>query len=107
MNRAAEAAEKFGDRVGVYNFRFVKPLDTETLDYVATHYTQIYTAEDGILQGGFGSAVAEYFADKGYTIPIHRFGIDNQFVTHGKPDELYHLLGLDAEGIRAQIIGKE
>ena len=83
-----------------YDMRSVKPLDTETLDYVATHFDQIFTAEDGLLQGGFGSAVAEYFADKGYTTRIHRFGIDDRFVPHGKPEELYHMLGLDAEGIR-------
>ena len=87
-----------------YDMRSVKPLDTETLDYVAAHYKQIYTAEDGMLEGGFGSAVAEYFLDKGYTNAIRRFGIPGQFVTHGKPDELYHLLGLDAEGIRKQLL---
>lgn len=86
-----------------YDMRAVKPLDTDTLDYVATHFSRIYTAEDGMLQGGFGSAVMEYCADKGYNVPIQRFGVDNQFVTHGKPEELYHMLGLDAESIRQQI----
>ena len=87
-----------------YDMRSVKPLDTDTLDYIAAHYKQIYTAEDGMLEGGFGSAVVEYFADKGYSNAIHRFGVPGQFVTHGKPDELYHMLGLDAEGIRSVLI---
>lgn len=87
-----------------YDMRSVKPLDTDTLDYIAAHYKQIYTAEDGMLEGGFGSAVVEYFADKGYSNAIHRFGVPGQFVTHGKPDELYHMLGLDAEGIRNVLI---
>lgn len=87
-----------------YDMRSVKPLDTDTLDYIAAHYKHIYTAEDGMLEGGFGSAVVEYFADKGYSNAIHRFGVPGQFVTHGKPDELYHMLGLDAEGIRSVLI---
>ena len=87
-----------------YDMRSVKPLDTDTLDYIAAHYKQIYTAEDGMLEGGFGSAVVEYFADKGYSNAIHRFGVPGQFVTHGKPNELYHMLGLDAEGIRSVLI---
>lgn len=86
-----------------YDMRSVAPLDTDTLDYVATHYPLIYTAEDGMLQGGFGSAVLEYLADKGYQVPVRRFGVDGQFVTHGKPEELYHMLGLDAETIRKQV----
>lgn len=87
-----------------YDMRSVKPLDTDTLDYIAAHYKHIYTAEDGMLEGGFGSAVVEYFADKGYSNAIQRFGVPGQFVTHGKPDELYHMLGLDAEGIRSVLI---
>lgn len=89
--------------VAHYDMRAIKPLDTKTLDRIAAEYKTVYTAEDGILEGGFGSAVAEYFIDKGYTNTIRRMGISNRFVTHGKPDELYHLLGLDAEGIRKQL----
>lgn len=100
VHRAIEGLD-----IAHYDMRSVKPLDTDTLDYIAAHYTQIYTAEDGMLEGGFGSAVVEYFADKGYTNTIRRFGIPGQFVTHGKPDELYHMLGLDAEGIRKELEG--
>ena len=100
VHRAIEGLD-----IAHYDMRSVKPLDTDTLDYIAAHYTQIYTAEDGMLEGGFGSAVVEYFADKGYTNAIRRFGISGQFVTHGKPDELYHMLGLDAEGIRKELEG--
>ena len=100
-NTVAKAVE--GLDIAHYDMRAVKPLDTATLDEIAARYPVIYTAEDGILQGGFGSAVLEYFADHNYTNSIHRFGIDNRFVTHGKPEELYQLLGLDAETIRKQI----
>ena len=101
-NTVHEAIE--GLDIAHYDMRSVKPLDTDTLDYIAAHYKHIYTAEDGMLEGGFGSAVVEYFADKGYSNAIHRFGVPGQFVTHGKPDELYHMLGLDAEGIRSVLI---
>jgi len=100
-NTVREALQ--GTDIAHYDMRSVKPLDTETLDRLAARYDTVYTAEDGMLQGGFGSAVAEYFLDRGYEAHIRRFGIDNRFVPHGKPEELYHLLGLDAEGIRKQI----
>ena len=100
-NAVAEAVE--GLDIAHYDMRAVKPLDTATLDDIAARYQTIYTAEDGILQGGFGSAVLEYFADYQYDNHIHRFGIDDRFVTHGKPEELYQLLGLDAESIRKKI----
>ena len=101
-NAVQEAIE--GLDIAHYDMRAAKPLDTDTLDYVAAHFDTIYTAEDGILQGGFGSAVIEYLTDMGHNKQIHRFGIDNQFVTHGKPEELYHLLHLDAEGIRESVL---
>ena len=101
-NTVAKALE--GLDIAHYDMRAVKPLDTKTLDDIAAKYQTVYTAEDGVLQGGFGSAVAEYFADKGYTCTIRRFGLPDRFVTHGKPDELYHMLGLDAEGIRKELI---
>ena len=86
-----------------YDMRWLKPLDTAILDEAA-QYPVVYTAEDGILKGGLGSAVAEYFAAKGYTSKIVMIGVNDQFVEHGTPDELYHMLGMDAEGIRATIM---
>lgn len=87
-----------------YDMRSAEPLDTDTLDYVAAHFHHIFTAEDGMLRGGFGSAVVEYFADHGYSNSILRFGVPDIFVTHGTPDELYHMLNLDPESIRNKII---
>ena len=88
-----------------YDMRWVKPLDTELLDKLAKEgVRRIITVEDGILAGGFGSAVAEYIADKEYDIEIKRLGVDDRFVEHGSTKELYHLLGLDAEGIRRSAI---
>jgi 1-deoxy-D-xylulose-5-phosphate synthase len=83
--------------------RFVKPLDEETLHHICQTYKRIVTVEDGVLQGGFGSAVLEFMADNGYSLPVKRVGIPNQFVEHGSPAELYHMLGMDAAGIAKAI----
>ena len=104
----AEAQPDFmseANKVGIYNMRFVKPLDEETLHHICQTYKRIITVEDGVLQGGFGSAVLEFMADNGYNLPVKRIGIPNQFVEHGSPAELYHMLGMDAEGIAKAIEG--
>ena len=79
--------------------RFLKPLDTGIMEEVANKYDRIITIEDGALNGGFGSAVLEWLADNGYAKKVIRLGIPDTFVEHGKPSELYHIVGLDTEGI--------
>jgi len=82
------------------NMRFVKPLDGELLDAVAARFTRVLTLEDNVVSGGFGSAVAEYYAAKettGVHIRIH--GVPDRFIDHGSPADLHKELGLDAEGI--------
>lgn len=97
---------EFRNTIGIYNMRFVKPLDEELLHHVCKRYKRIVTIEDGVLQGGFGSAVLEFIADNGYNLPVKRIGIPNQFVEHGSPAELYHMLGMDAEGIAKAVKGE-
>ena len=82
-----------------WNMLWLKPIDTEILDYVGTHFERVVTVEDGQISGGLGSAVLEYFADKGYTPRVKRLGIRDSFVEHGSTKELYHMLHLDKEGI--------
>lgn len=101
-NTVMKAVESLGadaDAVGVYDMRFIKPLDTALLDEVFKNYKSIVTVEDGSLKGGFGSAVLEYMADTGYSLPVKRVGIPDNFVEHGTPAELYNMLGMDVEGI--------
>ena len=108
-NTVAEAIESLESRVksqksrvesfAHYDMRWLKPIDTEILDYVGTHFKKVVTVEDGVISGGLGSAVLEYFADKGYDAHVTRLGINNQFVEHGSTKELYHMLHLDTEGI--------
>ena len=88
-----------GERFAHYDMRWLKPIDTDILDYVGTHFKKVVTVEDGVISGGLGSAVLEYFADKGYEVQVKRLGVNDQFVEHGSTKELYHMLHLDKEGI--------
>lgn len=82
-----------------YDMRFVKPLDTELLDEIMQKFEYIITIEDGVIQGGFGSAILEYMAEKGYRNKIKMLGIPDKFIEHGTPDELYKECGIDSNGI--------
>ena len=107
-NPAARAIESIENEQNIsiahYDMRFVKPLDTELLNEIAKKFKKIITIEDGTIKGGFGSAILEYFADNQTDIKIKRFGIPDIFVEHGLPEELYHKLELDAEGIKKNIL---
>ena len=85
-----------------YDMRFLKPLDTDILKQVS-ECDIIFTVEDGVLTGGFGSAVIENLSESGYKGRIVRIGIPDHFVEHGSTKELYHALQLDAEGIANKI----
>ncbi len=82
-----------------YDLRFLKPLDETMLHEVAKKFQKIVTIEDGVIQGGFGSAVLEFMSDNGYNASVKRLGLPDRFIEHGTPDELYKMLGLDTVGI--------
>lgn len=103
-NSAYEAARKAEETMGAgtiahWDMRWLKPIDTKVLDYVGQHYRTVVTVEDGVTEGGLGSAVSEYMSEKGYAVRVVRLGVHDRFVPHGSPDELYHLLHLDTEGL--------
>ena len=85
--------------VAHYDMRFVKPIDTEILEEVAARFELIITLEDGLIDGGFGSAVLEYFASIGLGKTLVRLGVPDRFVEQGTQQELYRECGFDAEGI--------
>jgi 1-deoxy-D-xylulose-5-phosphate synthase len=89
--------------VAVVNMRFAKPLDTALLDELSTRYSRFVTIEDGTRIGGFGSAVAEYISAEHPGIRVSIMGVPDRIVEHGSPKELYREVGLDAEGIAAEI----
>ena len=85
--------------------RFLKPIDEDILREVGTTCRRIVTVEDGVIQGGLGSVVIEYMADHNLHPEIIRLGLPDKFVEHGTPEELYHIVGLDAENIKKKICG--
>jgi 1-deoxy-D-xylulose-5-phosphate synthase len=91
------ATEKIS--VAHYDMRFVVPIDKEILKEVAKRFDHIITIEDGLISGGFGSAVLEYFASEGLAKSIVRLGVPDRFVEQGTQQELYHECGFDVDGI--------
>jgi 1-deoxy-D-xylulose-5-phosphate synthase len=89
--------------VAHYDMRFAAPLDTEILHKVFTRFNKVITVEDGILKGGFGSAVIEFMTDNGYSSHVKRLGIPDYFVEHGTQNELIRECGFDAEGIERAV----
>ena len=100
----AEAEKESGVSVAHYDMRFLKPLDTALLDEVGSRFKRVVTVEDGARIGGLGSAVLEYFADQGIKADVVRLGLPDNFVEHGKPEELYRIVGLDKESIKKTLL---
>ena len=86
-----------------YDMRFVAPLDKNVLHTVFKNFTHIITVEDGVLKGGFGSAIIEFMSDNGYSSEVRRLGIPDYFVEHGTQEELYRECGFDVESIEIAI----
>lgn len=97
--KAAAILAEQGIDAEVVNARFVKPLDTAMIDDIAARIGRIITVEDGQIQGGFGSAVAEYVAQHHQNVDLKIHGIDDIYVDHGTQEELHKDLLLDAQGI--------
>jgi 1-deoxy-D-xylulose-5-phosphate synthase len=100
---AIQMLEKDNYSIAHYDLRFVKPLDEELLHKVFNSFKHIITIEDGILQGGFGSAVIEFMCDNAYTSTVKRLGIPDKFIDQGTQPELYRECGFDAGGIVKQV----
>ena len=86
-----------------YDMRFVKPLDSAILSHVADSYDAIVTVEDGVIDGGFGSAICEWMQQHGHLIPVRRLGMPDHFVEHGTVSQLREIVGLDARSIAKAI----
>ncbi len=94
-----------GISVAHYDMRFLKPLDEDILKEVGRKFQRIITVENGVRNGGLGSAVLEWMNDHSYHPQITRLGLpETKFVEHGKVDELQHIVGIDAEAIRETIV---
>jgi len=91
-------------QVAHYDMRFLKPLDEKLLAEVARRFDRIITVEDGVRNGGFGSAILEWMADNGHAPRITRLGMPDNFVEHGTVAQLQHIVGIDKEAIMATIM---
>ena len=103
VNRALEAARDWPGRVGVFDLRFLKPLDTEAVRRIAGRYAHILTVEDGALCGGLYGAVAELLARTRSRATLDGIGIPDRFIPQAKQSEQQAECGLDVEGIRKSL----
>ena len=98
---ALEAGEQLNATVA--NMRFVKPLDVELLKTLAQDHDYFVTIEDGVIQGGAGSACLEALAAMGLNKPLLQLGLPDSFIEHGDYKLLMANCGLNAEGILQSI----
>ena len=98
-NVAVRAAERSERSVAVYDLRYAKPLDVKMLDDIASRFDKIVTIEDGVIRGGVGESVSAYLARQGCNAKVVNLGIDDKFVEHGKPSELYAECGYDEAAV--------
>ncbi|MBM7555242.1 1-deoxy-D-xylulose-5-phosphate synthase [Halanaerobacter jeridensis] len=104
--RALQAAQELADAgidLTIVNSRFVKPLDEELITKLVKEHDYLFTAEEHLLQGGFGSAVAELIVDNNLDINVKRIALPDKFIEHGSQDDLLARYGLDVDGIKKQV----
>ena len=102
-NDVADVIASMDEKPAHYDMRFLKPIDEQLLREVAENYERIVTVEDGVRNGGLGSAVMEWLNDNGYLKPVTRLGLPDKFVEHGTIEELREIVGLDKDSIRRSI----
>ena len=102
--KAAAQLEAQGISAAVINPRWIKPLDTGTLEFFARSADVICTLEDHVLHNGFGCAVIEHLNDAGLKTPVVRIGWPDQFIEHGAVDILRKKHGLTAESAVEKIL---
>jgi 1-deoxy-D-xylulose-5-phosphate synthase len=106
VGKALAAADLLAERgisTTVADARFAKPIDAGLAAQLAAEHELLVTVEEGVLAGGFGSAVWETLSDAGVTPRILRVGLPDRYVTHGAPDLLHKEVGFTAERIADRI----
>lgn len=101
--KVADIAEKEGRKLAVWDMRFVKPIDKAAV-VEASKTGHVFTLEDNVSVGGFGSAVLETLTDEDIMCPVRRFGLPDSFVTQGSTEELFKSIGLDAPAIARDVL---
>jgi 1-deoxy-D-xylulose-5-phosphate synthase len=103
---AAEELEKLGISTAVINARWIKPLDTATIEFFAGGCEILCTMEDHVLHNGFGSAVIEHLSDQGIKTPVVRVGWPDEFIEHGTVPILRQKHGLTVEATVQKILSR-
>lgn len=105
---AAEAINKAESEAGIsvahYDMIYLKPLDNEIVKEVISLNCPIITVEDGVRDGGLGSALLEALSEAGVDRKVTRLGVPDRFIAHGTPSQLRHLCGFDSEAIYHAIL---
>lgn len=101
--KAAEILQESGIDLTVINARFLKPLDEEMLRNSAERYKAIFTIEDGVLSGGMGSSILEFYNKNSIHANVEIFAYDDKFITHGEVEELHKFKEMDYESIAKKI----
>ncbi|CAB4858146.1 MAG: 1-deoxy-D-xylulose-5-phosphate synthase [Actinobacteria bacterium] len=100
---AAEILREGGLNPTVVDARFAKPIDAGLMAQIAAEHDLVVTVEEGVLQGGFGSAVLETLNDAGVVARVLRVGLPDRFVTHGAPALLHQEVGYTPERIAERV----
>lgn len=101
---AIEKLQKINQkRIAHYDMRFVKPLDKKMLNSIFRKFSKIITVEDGVIHGGFGSAVLEYAASVGYMGDVELLGIPDKFIEQGSVDQLQEIVKINVQGIQQKL----
>lgn len=95
----ALAACPNSETIAHYDFPFIKPLDYNTLNSVFSTFENIITIEDGVKNGGFGSAVLEFAASQNFKNNIHILGVPDVFIEHGTVLQLQQLCNIDVKSL--------
>jgi 1-deoxy-D-xylulose-5-phosphate synthase len=101
--KALDRLNKKGVLIAHYDMRYVKPLDDVMLHEIFSQFNGVITLEDGVIQGGFGSAVIEWMMEHGYNTTVTRMGIEDKWIEHGTQAELYAECGYNADAIEMKI----
>jgi len=88
---------------GLVNLRYLKPLPEEALAEILVRAPRVVTIEEGVLDGGVGSAIAAFAADRRLTCEVLRIGTPTAFIAPGSQEELSRLTGLDLDGVLKSI----
>lgn len=102
--QVAKELENNGLEIGLFDFKFLKPLDRELAKQALDSYNYIVTMEDGTINGGFGSSIIEFAVSNNYHNKIEKIGIPDEFIEQGSVKELQKVCKMDCESVKERIL---